>query len=188
MVQINGTAQHTKGKELESFKSGGDFLSPGEYTVVVTDVETDKVSEKNYITIVFENNEGKEFRHNQFIPPFDKEWQEKQYVELLARLGIDLDTQSGNLSFNTDKLKNKSCNIVLKRKWNDNDEKFYTRLSYNKVWNKGDEVKNEPTPMTQEERALINGGNSQGSSQQPEQNPFENADGPVDVDSEDLPF
>lgn len=186
MVKINGTAQHTKGKELDSFKTGGDFLSPGEYTVKVTDVETDKLSQNNYITIVFENGEGKEFRHNQFIPPFDQDWQEKQYIELLARLGIGLDTESGDLSFNTEDLINKPCNIVLKRKWNDDNQRFYTRLSYNKIWNKGDEVKNAPTPMTPEEQQMMNSGN--GSPAQAEENPFENADGPADVEDDDLPF
>lgn len=198
MVQINGKAQYTQGKELDSFMSGGDFLTPGEYTVKVKDIETDKIQKNNYITIVFVNNEGKEYKHNQFLPPFNHDFQEERYIELLARLGINLNTQAGDLSFNTDALINKACTIVLKRKWNDDHEKYFTELSYNKTWKKDDTVINTPHPMTEEEKAKAGyGGNNGGGGQgygQAETNPFENAGagqgptGSADINDDDLPF
>lgn len=183
MVKINGKAEHTKGRNVESFKSGGDFLGAGEFTVIVKEVETENASSKNYITLVFENAEGKQYKHNVFLPPFKFDWQEERYVELLTRIGINLDTENGDLSFDTDQLINKPTTIVLKRKWNDDHEKLFVEFSYNKVWNKGDEVVNKPQPMTDEEKAMMNGGGSQA-----EENPYSNGQGPVDIEDDDLPF
>ena len=66
-MKITGQAQYTKETNQEAFMKGGDFLGAGEFTVKVKDVEfNDK--EGRYFTIVFENNEGKQYKHNQFVP------------------------------------------------------------------------------------------------------------------------
>ncbi|MCD8832728.1 single-stranded DNA-binding protein [Staphylococcus arlettae] len=185
-MRINGHAQHIKETNQEAFLKGGDFLGAGEFTVKVKDVEfNDK--ENRYFTVVFENGEGKQYKHNQFVPPFQQDFQEKQYVELLSRLGIKLNLP--DLTFNTDDLINKFGTIVLKHKLNEDQGKYFVRLSYLKVWNKGDEVVNKPEPKTDEmkrEEQLANG--EQKPSISDESNPFANSNGPIDISDDDLPF
>lgn len=181
-MKITGQATHTKETNQEKFMGGGNFLGAGEFTVKVVDVEfNDK--ENRYFTIVLENEENKQLKHNVFIPPFNQDWQEKQYIQLLSRLGIKLDLP--DLTFDTNDLKNKAATAVIKRKWNDDEGKFFTRLSYFKTWEKGDEVVNKPEPLTEDEKAKLNG-NSQPTNK--DSNPFANANGPIDISDDDLPF
>ncbi|MDK8290182.1 MAG: single-stranded DNA-binding protein, partial [Staphylococcus lugdunensis] len=146
-MKITGKATHIKETNQEAFLKGGDFLGAGEFTVKVKAIEAND-REGRYFTIVFENNEGKEFKHNQFVPPFQQDYQEKQYIELLSRLGIQLNLP--DLTFDTDQLINKVGTIVLKNKFNKEQGKYFVRLSYVKVWKKGDEVVNKPEPKTEE--------------------------------------
>lgn len=187
-MKINGQAQHIKETNQESFLKGGDFLGAGEFTVKVKDVEfNDK--ENRYFTVVFENGEGKQYKHNQFVPPFQQDFQEKQYVEFLSRLGIKLNLP--DLTFNTDDLINKFGTIVLKNKFNEDQGKYFVRLSFVKVWNKGDEVVNKPEPKTDEmkrEEQQAKGQSGQKGSLSDESNPFANANGPIDIDDSMLPF
>ena len=184
-MKITGQAQHTKETNQEAFMKGGDFLGAGEFTVKVKDVEfNDK--ENRYFTIVFENNEGKQYKHNQFVPPFDQDFQEKQYIELLSRLGIKLNLP--DLTFDTEQLINKFCNIVVKWKFRENLGKYMTQLSYIKVWNKGDEVVNKPTPKTDEMKQREQQANGQQTPMTKQDNPFGNANGPIDISDDDLPF
>lgn len=185
-MKINGQATHIKETNQDSFLKGGDFLGAGEFTVKVKDVEfNDK--ENRYFTVVFENGEGKQYKHNQFVPPFQQEFQEKQYVEFLSRLGIQLNLP--NLTFDTNDLVNKFCTVVLKNKFNEDQGKYFVRLSFIKDWNKGDEVVNKPTPKTDEmKREEQQGQNQQKGSLSDESNPFANANGPIDISSDDLPF
>lgn len=55
-----------------------------------------------------------------------------------------------DLTFDTDQLINKIGTIVLKNKFNEEQGKYFVRLSYVKVWNKDDEVVNKPEPKTDE--------------------------------------
>lgn len=181
-MKITGQATHTKETNQEKFMGGGDFLGAGEFTVKVVDVEfNDK--EKRYFTIVLENEESKQLKHNVFVPPFNQDWQEKQYIQLLSRLGIKLNLP--DLTFDTNDLKNKVATAVIKRKWNEDEGKFFTRLSYFKTWEKGDELVNKPEPLTDDEKAKLNG-NSQPANNSG--NPFANANGPIDISDDDLPF
>lgn len=184
-MKITGQAKHTKETNQEAFLKGGDFLGAGEFTVKVKDIEVNDV-EGRYFTIVFENNEGKQFKHNQFIPPFDHDFQERQYIELLTRLGIKLNLP--DLTFDTDQLINKPGTIVLKNKFNEDQGKYYVRLSFVKAWKKGDEVVNKPEPKTDEmkQKEKQANGSQTPMSQQP--NPFANASGPIDINDDDLPF
>lgn len=191
-MKITGTTQHIKDTNQERFLKGGDYLIAGEYTVKVKDIEfNDK--ENRYFTIVFENDEGKQYKHNQFVPPFNFDFQEKQYIELLTRLGIKLNLP--DLTFDTDQLKNKMANLVLNWKFNEDQGKHFARYSFLKIWNKGDEVVNKPTPKTDEQINKENNGatpknNDFSSTTVPtgnNNNPFNNANGPIDI-SDDLPF
>lgn len=187
-MNISGKAQHIKETNQEAFLKGGDFLGAGEFTVKVKDVEFND-SQNRYFTVVFENSEGKQYKHNQFVPPFQQDFQEKQYIEFLSRLGIKLNLP--DLSFNTDELINKVGTIVLKHKLNEDQGKYFVRLSFVKVWNKGDEVVNKPVPKTDEmkrEEQQANGHSEQKGSLSDESNPFANANGPIDIDDSMLPF
>ncbi|MCQ9288759.1 single-stranded DNA-binding protein [Staphylococcus gallinarum] len=185
-MNISGQAQHIKETNQETFLKGGDFLGAGEFTVKVKDIEFND-SQNRYFTVVFENSEGKQYKHNQFVPPFQQDFQEKQYVEFLSRLGIKLNLP--DLTFNTDDLINKMGTIVLKHKFNEDQGKYFVRLSFVKVWNKGDEVINKPEPKTEEmKRAEQQGNNQSKNSLSTESNPFANANGSIDIQSEDLPF
>ena len=146
-MKITGRTQYTQETNQEAFMKGGDFLGAGEFTVKVKDIEfNDK--DNRYFTIVFENNEGKQYKHNQFVPPFKFDFQEEQYIQLLSRLGIKLNLP--DMTFDTNQLINKMGTIVLKHKFNEEQGKYFVRLSYVKVWNKGDEIVNKPEPKTDE--------------------------------------
>lgn len=171
-MKIAGRATHITETNQEAFLKGGEFLGAGEFTVKVKEIQfNDK--ENRYFTIVFENNEGKQFNHNQFVPPFREDFQEKQYIELLSRLGIKLNLP--DLTFDSDQLINKVCNIVVKWKFRENLGKYMPQLSYIKVWNKGDDVINKSTPKTDEQKAEEKQNNSNSQQQTPmsqQSNPF----------------
>lgn len=184
-MKITGQAQYTKETNQEAFMKSGDFLGAGEFTVKVKDVEfNDK--ENRYFTIVFENNEGKQYKHNQFVPPFKFDFQEEQYIQLLSRLGIKLNLP--DMTFDTNQLINKMGTIVLKNKFNEDQGKYFVRLSYVKVWNKGDEIVNKPEPKTEEMKQREQQANGQKPSLTDQSNPFANANGPIDISNDDLPF
>ncbi|WP_180537662.1 single-stranded DNA-binding protein [Staphylococcus haemolyticus] len=184
-MKITGRTQHTQETNQEAFLKGGEFLGAGQFTVKVKDVEfNDK--EGRYFTIVFENNEGKQYKHNQFVPPFQQDYQERQYIELLSRLGINLNLP--DLTFDTDQLINKMGTIVLKNKFNEDQGKYFVRLSYVKVWNKGDEIVNKPEPKTDDMKQREQQANGQKPSLTDQSNPFANANGPIDIDDDDLAF
>lgn len=184
-MKITGRTQHTQETNQDAFLKGGEFLGAGQFTVKVKDVEfNDK--EGRYFTIVFENNEGKQYKHNQFVPPFQQDYQERQYIELLSRLGINLNLP--DLTFDTDRLINKMGTIVLKNKFNEDQGKYFVRLSYVKVWNKGDEIVNKPEPKTDEMKQREQQANGQKPSLTDQSNPFANANGPIDISDDDLPF
>ncbi|UFA57191.1 single-stranded DNA-binding protein [Staphylococcus aureus] len=184
-MKITGRTQYIQETNQEAFMKGGDFLGAGQFTVKVIDVEfNDK--ENRYFTIVFENNEGKQYKHNQFVPPFQQDYQEKQYIELLSRLGIKLNLP--DLTFNTDQLINKIGTIVLKNKFDEKQGKYFVRLSYVKVWNKDDEVVNKPEPKTDEMKQREQQANGKQTPMSQQSNPFANANGPIDINDDDLPF
>ncbi|MGD6772395.1 single-stranded DNA-binding protein [Staphylococcus simulans] len=187
-MKIQGRANHITDTNQEKFLKGGDFLGAGEFTVKVKEIQFND-NQNRYFTIVFENNEGKQFSHNQFVPPFREDFQEKQYIELLTRLGIKLNLP--DLTFDTDELVNKFGTIVLKNKFNEDEGKYFVRLSFVKVWNKGDEIVNKPEPKTDEMKReeQLASGNNQPEQKQPlsnQDNPF--ANDPLGYNESDLAF
>ena len=184
-MKITGRTQYTQETNQEAFMKSGDFLGAGQFTVKVKDVEfNDK--ENRYFTIVFENNEGKQYKHNQFVPPFKFDFQEEQYIQLLSRLGIKLNLP--DMTFDTNQLINKMGTIVLKNKFNEDQGKYFVRLSYVKVWNKGDEIVNKPEPKTDEMKQKERQANGQQTPMSQQSNPFGNANGPIDIDDSTLSF
>ncbi|HBG3134618.1 TPA: single-stranded DNA-binding protein [Staphylococcus aureus] len=184
-MKITGRTRYIQETNQEAFMKGGDFLGAGEFTVKVANVEFND-RENRYFTIVFENNEGKQYKHNQFVPPFQQDYQEKQYIELLSRLGIKLNLP--DLTFDTDQLINKIGTIVLKNKFNEEQGKYFVRLSYVKVWNKDDEVVNKPEPKTDEMKQKEQQANGKQTPMSQQSNPFANANGPIEINDDDLPF
>lgn len=187
-MKIQGRANHITDTNQEKFLKGGDFLGAGEFTVKVKEIQFND-NQNRYFTIVFENNEGKQFSHNQFVPPFEQDFQEKQYIELLTRLGIKLNLP--DLTFDTDELVNKFGTIVLKNKFNEDQGKYFVRLSFVKVWNKGDEIVNKPEPKTDEmkRKEQLASVNNQPEQKQPlssQDNPF--ANDPLGYNDSDLAF
>ena len=184
-MKITGRTQYIQETNQEAFMKGGDFLGAGEFTAKVANVEFND-RENRYFTIVFENNEGKQYKHNQFVPPFQQDYQEKQYIELLSRLEIKLNLP--DLTFDTDQLINKIGTIVLKNKFNEEQGKYFVRLSYVKVWNKDDEVVNKPEPKTDEMKQKEQQANWKQTPMSQQSNPFANANGPIEINDDDLPF
>lgn len=184
-MKITGQAQHIKETNQESFLKGGYFLGAGEFTVKVKDIEAND-AQGRYFTIVFENNEGKQYKHNQFVPPFQQDFQEKQYIELLSRLGIKLNLP--DLTFDTDQLINKMGTIVLKHKFDEDQGKYFVRLSYVKIWNKDDEIVNKPEPKTEEMKQKEKQADGQQKPMSQQDNPFGNANDSIDIDDSTLPF
>ncbi|MFR6533962.1 MAG: single-stranded DNA-binding protein [Staphylococcus simulans] len=187
-MKIQGRANHITDTNQEKFLKGGDFLGAGEFTVKVKEIQFND-NQNRYFTIVFENNEGKQFSHNQFVPPFEQDFQEKQYIELLTRLGIKLNLP--DLTFDTDELVNKFGTIVLKNKFNEDQGKYFVRLSFVKVWNKGDEIVNKSEPKMDEmkRKEQLASGNNQPEQKQPlsnQDNPF--ANDPLGYNDSDLAF
>ncbi|GBX75901.1 hypothetical protein M6C068_1719 [Staphylococcus aureus] len=65
-MKIRGRALYIQETNQEAFMKGGEFLGAGEFTVKVANVEFND-RENRYFTIIFENNEGKQYKHNQFV-------------------------------------------------------------------------------------------------------------------------
>ncbi|HDK8607307.1 TPA: single-stranded DNA-binding protein, partial [Staphylococcus aureus] len=105
---------------------------------------------------------------------------------LLSRLGIKLNLP--DLTFDTDQLINKIGTIVLKNKFNEEQGKYFVRLSYVKVWNKDDEVVNKPEPKTDEMKQREQQANGKQTPMSQQSNPFANANGPIEINDDDLPF
>ena len=57
-----------------------------------------------------------------------------------------------------------------------------------KTWNKGDEIVNKPEPKTDEMKQREQQASGQQTPMSQQSNPFGNANGPIDISSEDLPF
>ncbi|HEI4275693.1 TPA: single-stranded DNA-binding protein, partial [Staphylococcus aureus] len=121
--KITGQAQFTKETNQEKFYNGSAGFQAGEFTVKVKNIEFND-RENRYFTIVFENDEGKQYKHNQFVPPYKYDFQEKQLIELVTRLGIKLNLPS--LDFDTNDLIGKFCHLVLKWKFNEDEGKYFT--------------------------------------------------------------
>ncbi|ATH60408.1 single-stranded DNA-binding protein [Staphylococcus nepalensis] len=184
-MKITGQTQFTKETNQEKFYNGTTGFQAGEFTVKVKKIELND-RENRYFTIVFENDEGKQYKHNQFVPPYKYDFQEKQLIELLTRLGIKLNLPS--LDFDTEELVNKFCHLVLKWKFNENEGKYFTDFSYIKPYKQGDEIVNKPIPKDEKMKSEENGTNNQKESLNSESNPFANANGPIDISDDDLPF
>lgn len=130
-MKITGQAQFTKETNQEKFYNGSAGFQAGEFTVKVKNIEFND-RENRYFTIVFENDEGKQYKHNQFVPPYKYDFQEKQLIELVTRLGIKLNLPS--LDFDTNDLIGKFCHLVLKWKFNEDEGKYFTDFSFIKPY------------------------------------------------------
>ncbi len=97
-MKITGQAQ-SKETNQEKFYNGSAGFQAGEFTVKVKNIEFND-RENRYFTIVFENDEGKQYKHNQFVPPYKYDFQEKQLM--VSGLGIKLNLPS--LDFDTNDL------------------------------------------------------------------------------------
>ncbi|MEB7507147.1 single-stranded DNA-binding protein [Staphylococcus xylosus] len=184
-MKITGQTQYIKETNQDKFLNGSTGLPAGEFTVRVKNIEyNDK--ENRYFTIVFGNDEGKQYKHNQFVPPYKHDFQEKQLIELVTRLGVNLNLPS--LEFDTNDLINQPCHLVLKWKFNENEGKYFSDFSYIKPYKNGDGVINKPIPKDEKMKAEENGGSRPKTSLNDEDNPFANANGPIDISDDDLPF
>ncbi len=171
-MKISGQAQYIKETNQEKFYNGTTGFQAGEFTVKVKNIEFND-RENRYFTIVFENDEGKQYKHNQFVPPYKYDFQEKQLIELLTRLGIKLNLPS--LDFDTNELIGKPCHLVLKWKFNKDEGKYFTDFSFIKPYKNGEGIINKPIPKTEKQKAEEKN-NSQQTSMTSQDNPFGNND------------
>lgn len=183
-MKITGQAQFTKETNQEKFYNGSAGFQAGEFTVKVKNIEFND-RENRYFTIVFENDEGKQYKHNQFVPPYKYDFQEKQLIELVTRLGIKLNLPS--FDFDTNDLIGKFCHLVLKWKFNEDEGKYFTDFSFIKPYKKGDDVVNKPIPKTDKQKAEENNEAQQQTSMSQQSNPFESS-GQFGYDDQDLAF
>lgn len=184
-MKITGQAQHIKETNQEKFYSGATGFQAGEFTVKVKNIEY-KDQENRYFTIIFENDEGKQYKHNQFVPPYKYDFQEKQLIELVTRLGIKLNLPS--LDFDTNELIGKPCHLVLKWKFNKDEGKYFTDFSFIKPYKNGDGVINKPIPKTDKQKQEESNGTQRQTPMSQQDDPFANANGPIDISDDDLPF
>ncbi len=167
----------------EAFMKGGTFRSWRIYSksCKCRNLTTEKTDTSRLFLKTTKVNNTK---HNQFVPPFQQDYQEKQYIELLSRLGIKLNLP--DLTFDTDQLINKIGTIVFKNKFNEEQGKYFVRLSYVKVWNKDDEVVNKPEPKTDEMKQKEQQANGKQTPMSQQSNPFANANGPIEINDDDF--
>ncbi|MGW7932156.1 single-stranded DNA-binding protein [Staphylococcus xylosus] len=183
-MKISGQAQYIKETNQEKFYSATTGFQAGEYTVRVKKIEFND-QENRYFTIIFENDEGKRYKHNQFIPPYKYDFQEKQLIELVTRLGVKLNLPS--LDFDTNQLLEKPCHLVLKWKFNEDEGKYFTDFSFIKPYENGDGIINKPIPKTDKQKAEENKGVQQQTPMSQQDDPFSGND-PLGYNEDDLAF
>ncbi|MBA8761744.1 DUF669 domain-containing protein [Staphylococcus coagulans] len=174
---------------LQGAQELGNYIQPGSYSVKIKGFEN-KESKNGHpqIAISFTHKEEGEFTHyanGDTSNDFAKNW---LYTFLKA---VGLQDNNGQFSFTDKDIIGKPINIELERKYNEYTDKWNTVLKrfwkfegtpvYEKIGIKENE-KNDSDNKGQAQTGNVSNGTVTSD------NPFANANGPIDIQDEDLPF
>ncbi|MCE5093421.1 MULTISPECIES: DUF669 domain-containing protein [Staphylococcus] len=174
---------------LQGAQELGNYIQPGSYSVKVKGFEN-KESKNGHpqIAITFTHKEEGEFTHyanGDTSNDFAKNW---LYTFLKA---VGIQDNNGQFSFTDKDIIGKPINIELERKYNEYTDKWNTVLKrfwkfegtpvYEKIGIKENE-KNDSDNKVQAQTGIVSNGAVTSD------NPFANANGPIDISDEDLPF
>ncbi|MDT0672832.1 MULTISPECIES: hypothetical protein [Staphylococcus] len=174
---------------LQGAQELGNYIQPGSYSVKVKGFEN-KESKNGHpqIAITFTHKEEGEFTHyanGDTSNDFAKNW---LYTFLKA---VGIQDNNGQFSFTDKDIIGKPINIELERKYNEYTDKWNTVLKrfwkfegtpvYEKIGIKENE-KNDSDNKGQAQTGNVSNGAVTSD------NPFANANGPIDISDEDLPF
>ncbi|UXU63564.1 DUF669 domain-containing protein [Staphylococcus agnetis] len=174
---------------LQGAQELGNYIQPGSYSLKIKGFEN-KESKNGHpqIAITFAHKEEGEFTHyanGDTSNDFAKNW---LYTFLKA---IGIQDNNGQFSFTDKDIIGKPINIELERKYNEYTDKWNTVLKrfwkfegapvYEKIGIKENE-KNDSDNKGQAQTGNVSNGAVTSD------NPFANANGPIDISDEDLPF
>ncbi|MDU0476326.1 DUF669 domain-containing protein [Staphylococcus chromogenes] len=174
---------------LQGAQELGNYIQPGSYSVKVKGFEN-KESKNGHpqIAITFTHKEEGEFTHyanGDTSNDFAKNW---LYTFLKA---VGIQDNNGQFSFTDKDIIGKPINIELERKYNEYTDKWNTVLKrfwkfegtpvYEKIGIK-ENKKNDSDNKVQAQTGIVSNGAVTSD------NPFANANGPIDISDEDLPF
>ncbi|MTV23735.1 DUF669 domain-containing protein [Staphylococcus delphini] len=174
---------------LQGAQELGNYIQPGSYSVKIKGFEN-KESKNGHpqIAISFTHKEEGEFTHyanGDTSNDFAKNW---LYTFLKA---VGIQDNNGQFSFTDKDIIGKPINIELERKYNEYTDKWNTVLKrfwkfegtpvYEKIGIKENE-KNDSDNKGQAQTGNVSNGTATSD------NPFANANGPIDIQDEDLPF
>ncbi|WP_353419252.1 DUF669 domain-containing protein (plasmid) [Staphylococcus delphini] len=174
---------------LQGAQELGNYIQPGSYSVKIKGFEN-KESKNGHpqIAISFTHKEEGEFTHyanGDTSNDFAKNW---LYTFLKS---VDIQDNNGQFSFTDKDIIGKPINIELERKYNEYTDKWNTVLKrfwkfegtpvYEKIGIKENE-KNDSDNKVQAQTGNVSNGAVTSD------NPFANANGPIDISDEDLPF
>ncbi|WP_353418143.1 DUF669 domain-containing protein (plasmid) [Staphylococcus delphini] len=174
---------------LQGAQELGNYIQPGSYSVKIKGFEN-KESKNGHpqIAISFTHKEEGEFTHyanGDTSNDFAKNW----LYTFLKSVGIQ--DNNGQFSFTDKDIIGKPINIELERKYNEYTDKWNTVLKrfwkfegtpvYEKIGIKENE-KNDSDNKVQAQTGNVSNGAVTSD------NPFANANGPIDISDEDLPF
>ncbi|GEQ04534.1 DUF669 domain-containing protein [Staphylococcus gallinarum] len=166
---------------LQGAQEIGNYMQPGQYSVKIKNFEA-KESKNGHpqIAITFSHKEEGEFTHfanGDTSNDFAKNW---LFTFLKA---VDVQGNNGQFSFTERDVIGKPINIELKREYNDYTEKWNTVLK--RFWKFEGTAVFEKYEIKEEQK---NNNTSTSSNNSNSDNPFANANGPIDIDESDLPF
>jgi len=169
---------------------GGNYLLPGEYTLKVLSAETTTTQTgKKQLKVIFKAKKGEEITEFYMLDG-QHEYSKKLMLTLLTCLGNDMTKFTGRIT--TDMLIAKKMNVIVKRKYNDYKNAFYSRIHVMKQYEGVDLYnKNETEIKAMEHEAQRTGQTGQApqnanSGFAPSEEQAFNIDFNIDID--DLPF
>ncbi|OHO58452.1 hypothetical protein HMPREF2650_05600 [Staphylococcus sp. HMSC035F02] len=169
---------------LQNAQKLGNYMQPGQYSVKVKNFES-KNSKNGHpqFVITFTHREEGDFTHYANAD-MENEFARNWIYTFLDDLGVQ--GNNGMFNFTEKDVIGKPINIELERKYNDYTDKWNTSLK--RVW------KFDGTPVFEKYEIKDNQKNNNNDQQTSKpsldspNNPFANANGPIDISDGDLPF
>ncbi|MBO3076715.1 DUF669 domain-containing protein [Mammaliicoccus vitulinus] len=172
--------------DFSNAKEQGNFLPAGKHTVKIKNIEAKETKNGHpQLIITFVDANGREFTHYQ-LADFEQDWVKNWFYNFTKNAGLPVKKE--NFTFDTNDLVGKPIFVDIQREYNDYSEKYKNKLKYTAKYDKGKADQwDEEYAISDEEKALKakQGGATSSSNNS---NPFANADGPIDITDEDLPF
>lgn len=172
--------------DFSNAKEQGNFLPAGKHTVKIKNIEAKETKNGHpQLIITFVDANGREFTHYQ-LADFEQDWVKNWFYNFTKNAGLPVKKE--NFTFDTNDLVGKPIFVDIQRDYNDYSDKYVNRLKYTAKYDKDKADQwNEEYAISDEEKAFKakQGGATSSSSSS---NPFANANGPIDIDTNELPF